>query len=118
MMKMADKYEKENVMKKQKIFAVAAAALFLVAGATIVNAGKISVEQGKQMFNDPKLGGSTNDSSCNSCHASGKGLENVVSKKLTKLINNCLVGKMEGTKLDGRQAPMRSLKKYVLSLNE
>jgi len=118
MMKTAGKFEKENVMRKQKIFASVAAALFLVAGASVVNAGKISVELGKEMFNDPKLAGSANDSSCNSCHAGGKGLENVVSKKLSKSINNCLVGKMEGTKLDGRQAPMRSLKKYVLSLHE
>ena len=28
--------------------------------------GKISAEYGKELFNDAKLGGSTNESSCNS----------------------------------------------------
>lgn len=105
-------------MKMMKIVTVFAAASLLFTGVSVVNAGKISVEQGKEMFNDPKLGGPANDSTCNSCHNNGKGLENVVSKNLTKQINNCLVGKMAGEKMDGRQAPMRSLKKYILSLNE
>ena len=105
-------------MKKKRIFATMAAAFFLMTGASVVQAGKISVELGKEMFNDPKLSGSTNESSCNSCHAGGEGLENVVSKSMTKKVNNCLVGKMAGEKLDGRQAPMRSLKKYILSLHE
>ena len=104
-------------MRKMKILTMAVAASLLLAGAGVVKAGKISAELGKEMFNDPKLGGSTNESTCNSCHDSGKGLENVVSKNLTKQINNCLVGKMAGEKLDGRQAPMRSLKKYILSLH-
>jgi len=105
-------------MRKQKIGAAIITGLFLMTGASALGAGKISVEQGKEMFNNPKLAGSANESSCNSCHAEGKGLENVVSKKLSKAINTCLVGKMAGEKLDGRQAPMRSLKKYVLSLHE
>ena len=105
-------------MRKQRIFAVVVSAFFLMIGASAVQAGKISIETGKNMFNDPKLSGSTNESSCNSCHADGKGLEDVVSKKMTKKVNTCLVGKMAGEKLDGRQAPMRSLKKYILSLHE
>ena len=106
-------------MRKQKFFVAAAAVVFLlVMGASALAAGKISAETGREMFNDPKLGNSTNESSCNSCHANGEGLKNVESKKLSKQINACLVGKMAGEKLDGRKAPMRSLKKYVLSLNE
>lgn len=105
-------------MRMMKIVMVVVAASLLFTGAGVVQAGKISAELGKEMFNDPKLNGSTNESTCNSCHNNGKGLENVVSKNLTKQINNCLVGKMAGEKMDGRQAPMRSLKKYILSLNE
>lgn len=105
-------------MKRQKILAAVAVALLLMTGASAVKAGKISIELGQEMFNDAKLSGSTNESSCNSCHADGKGLEKVVSKNMTKLVNNCLTGKMAGEKLDGRQAPMRSLKKYILSLQE
>lgn len=106
-------------MGKQKIFAALVVALFLVTGVSVVHAGKISVEMGQEMFNDPKLSDSTNESSCNSCHAGGKGLEQVgEKKKVSKLINNCLVNKMAGTKLDGRRAPMRSLKKYMKTLHE
>ena len=103
-------------MKKQKIFVAVFTTFLLLTGANIVMAGKISVELGEEMFNDSKLKGSTNESSCNSCHVSGKGLENVESKMMTKKVNNCLVSKMAGEKLDGRKAPMRSLKKYILSL--
>ncbi len=103
-------------MKKHIVLA-AVCALFLIGGSAF-GAEKSSTETGKEMFNDPKLSGSANGSSCNSCHKGGKGLENAgEKKKLTKLINNCLVGNMEGEKMDGRKAPMRSLKKYVQTLN-
>jgi cytochrome c peroxidase len=106
-------------MRKQKIVAVVLAALFLMTGAMAIAAKKTSVELGQEMFNDPKLGESVNDSSCNSCHAGGKGLENVgEKKKLSKLINNCLIGQMAGNKIDGRKAPMRSLKMYIKSISE
>ena len=103
-------------MKKQ-IWLAAVTAIFLAAG-LVSAAGKSSAETGKEMFNDPRFGGSPNDSSCNSCHAGGKGLENAgENTNFTKLVNNCLVGKMEGEKMDGRTASMRSLKMYIKSLN-
>ena len=105
-------------MSKQKKLAAALAVLFLMTGTGVFGASKSSVESGMEMFNDSKLGNSTNESSCNSCHAGGKGLENAgEKKKLSKLINNCLVGQMAGEKLDGRLAAMRSLKMYIKSLN-
>ena len=103
-------------MKKQ-ILLTAFVALALSSGVAFA-AGKSSSETGKEMFNDPKLGSSSNESSCNSCHAGGKGLENAAAnKKLSKVINKCLVGKMEGEKIDGRTVSMRSLKKYIQSLH-
>ena len=102
---------------RKRIWLAAVPAIFLAAGIASA-AGKSSAETGKEMFNDPKLGGSSNESSCNSCHAGGKGLENAgKNKKFTKLVNNCLVGRMEGEKLDGRTVSMRSLKKYIQSLD-
>ena len=102
-------------MKKQ-IWLAAFLTIFLAAGIASA-AAKSSAEKGKELFNDPKLGGSVNDSSCNSCHAGGQGLENAgAKKKFTKLVNNCLVGRMEGEKIDGRTASMRSLKMYIKSL--
>ena len=102
---------------KKSIWLAAVPVLFLAAGIACA-AGKSSEETGKEMFNDPRLGGSTNESSCSSCHSGGKGLENAAeNKNFTKLVNNCLVGKMEGEKLDGRSISMRSLKMYIQSLS-
>ena len=106
-------------MRKQKILAAAVATLFLMAGTSVFGASKITMESGMEIFNDPKLGNSANESSCNSCHAGGKGLENVgEKKKISKLVNKCLVGEMAGEKIDGRTAAMRSLKMYMKSLSE
>jgi len=103
---------------KKRIWLTAVFALYLATGIAFA-AGKSSSETGKEIFNDPKLGGSSNDSSCNSCHAGGKGLENAsANKKLSKVINKCLVGKMEGEKMDGRTVSMRSLKMYIQSLHD
>jgi len=101
---------------KKKIWIAIILAIFFMTGSAL-GAGKSSAELGRELFNDPQLGGSANDASCNSCHAGGKGLENAASaKKLTKLVNACLTGKMEGEKLDGRNVSMRSLKMYIESL--
>jgi cytochrome c553 len=103
---------------RKRIMAVAVLAVMLAAS-SVLAAGKISAEKGKELFNDPKLGNSTNESSCTSCHADGKDLEKAgENKKLTRLINNCLVTQMEGEKIDGRTASMRSLKLYIKSFGE
>jgi cytochrome c peroxidase len=103
-------------MRKQ-IWLAAVLAIFTATG-SVHAAGKSSADLGQNLFNDPKLGGSNNESSCNSCHAGGKGLENAAAnKKLSKLVNNCLTGKMAGEKIDGRSVSMRSLKMYIKSLH-
>ncbi|KPJ98008.1 MAG: hypothetical protein AMJ60_09750 [Desulfobacterales bacterium SG8_35] len=101
---------------EKRILPAAVLVICLTAGIACA-AGKSSEEIGREIFNDPQLGGSKNESSCSSCHAGGKGLENAAAnKKLSKLINNCLVSRMEGEKMDGRTATMRSLKMYIASL--
>ena len=103
-------------MRKQ-IWLAAVLAIFTVTG-SVHAAGKSSADLGQELFKDPKLGGSNNESSCNSCHAGGKGLENAAAnKKLSKLVNSCLIGKMAGEKIDGRSVSMRSLKIYIKSLD-
>ncbi len=103
-------------MKKINLLLVLLAwAILMVSGQAL--AGKSSVEMGKDLFNDPTLGGSTNDKSCNSCHPGGEGLEKAGdNKKLVKVINQCVTGPLEGNKIDGRTAEMRSLKMYIQSL--
>ena len=103
---------------RKRIVAMAAVAALLTTS-SVLAAGKSSADIGKELFSDPKLGNSKNESSCTSCHADGKGLEKAgENKKLTKLINSCLVTQMEGEKIDGRTASMRSLKMYIKSFNE
>ena len=102
-------------MKKSSLVLTAIIAVLFLA--TMAYGGKTSVEYGKELFNDAKLGGSTNESNCNSCHAGGKDMKDAGSNpKLSKAINNCITGPMEGSKIDGRKAEMRSLKLYIKSL--
>ena len=102
-------------MRTGYMAAFLAVSVFLLAGSAL--AGKSSVEYGKQLFNDQTLGGSTNESSCNTCHADGKGLEKAGSNpKLVKVINQCITGPLKGEKIDGRTVEMRSLKMYIQSL--
>jgi cytochrome c peroxidase len=102
-------------MKLKKILVLAGAAVLL--SGLPVQAGKISAEFGKKLFNSPGLGGSTNGKSCNSCHPGGAKLENAgANKQLTKAINRCITGQMAGKKIDGRNAEMKSLKMYIQQL--
>ncbi len=101
---------------KKRIWLAALVVLHLAAG-SVLAAGKSSTEAGQEMFNDAELSGSANESSCSSCHAGGKGLENVASvKKLSRAINKCIIERMGGEKMDGRLVGMRSLKMYIESL--
>jgi len=80
-------------------------------------AEKSSVELGQKLFNDPTLGGSSNDKSCASCHPNGEGMEKAGAKSnLAKIINQCITGPLGGEKIDGRTVEMRSLKMYIESL--
>jgi cytochrome c peroxidase len=92
-------------------------ALFLIL-ATAVGIGIVfaaeqaSVEKGKVMFNDPKLG--TVEKSCNSCHADGKGLEKAAAKSdLPDIINTCITKGLKGTAIDVKSAEMQSMVLYI-----
>jgi cytochrome c553 len=104
-------------MKKGYMAVFFGTLILLLVGSAM--AGNSSVEYGKQLFNDPTLGESTTESSCNTCHADGKGLEKSGSNpKLVKVINQCITGPLKGKKIDGRTVEMRSLKMYIQSLGE
>ncbi|MBU0483186.1 MAG: cytochrome-c peroxidase [Proteobacteria bacterium] len=84
-----------------------------------VGAEQSSIEQGEKLFNDNSLGGSTNDTSCATCHPNGKDLEKAGEKQnLTETINRCITGPLKGNKIDGRTVEMRSLKMYIQSLSK
>jgi cytochrome c553 len=102
-------------MKRTTLFiGTAMIAIFM---ASPLFAAKSSVKQGESLFNDPSLSGSQNDKSCASCHPGGDGLEKAGSRKdLTKIINQCIIGALQGEKIDFRSVDGRSLKMYVQSL--
>ena len=86
-----------------------------------------NVEQGKTLFNDPKLGGSTNQLSCNTCHPGGQGLVGVTEKKefktpvgtsnsLKTAVNQCVTQALKGKALKPNGEKMADLIAYLGSL--
>lgn len=80
------------------------------------------VEQGKTLFNDPKLGDSANDASCNSCHPDGKGLAGVAEKPgesedaLVGVVNRCVKMALKGKELPPDSQEMKDIIAYMKSL--
>lgn len=76
-----------------------------------------TVDKGKALFNDPKLGAS--GKTCNTCHAEGKGLEKAGAKgDLDKTINACITMPLKGKALDAKSVEMQSLILYIKSVGE
>jgi len=91
--------------------------LMISSGACLAGPG--SVEEGKTLFNNPGLGGSTSNKSCNSCHNDGTGLEmSLNNPKIEQQINRCIVGALQGKALELDSHDMYSLKKYLISLGQ
>jgi cytochrome c len=90
-----------------------------------------NIERGKKLFNDPKLSGSTNDASCNTCHPNGQGLEKAAEKgkkvwttpagteiSLKDAINICITAALKGKALDKNSRDMQDLVAYITSLGQ
>jgi len=78
-----------------------------------------SIDLGKKLFNDPTLGGSSNDKSCGSCHRSGEGLEKAGAQtNLPKMINFCIERPLKGKKLEDGSVELESLKMYIKSVSK
>ena len=104
-------------MKKTTLFLITSSAIGLVSAP--VFAEEASIELGQKLFNNPGLGASKNAISCNACHAEGEGLENAgENPNLAAIINKCIIGPLEGEKLDEQTVAMRSLKMYIQSLGK
>jgi cytochrome c peroxidase len=99
------------MMKSLKAAMLAAAMVAMVASAHAAQTP--SVELGKKLFNDPKLGGATGAKTCASCHPNGTGLEfSSESPKLAQNINTCLTRAMNGAPLPDNSVEMKSLILY------
>jgi cytochrome c553 len=74
-------------------------------------------KRGKALFNDPKLGGGTTGTSCNSCHPQGKGIENAADKgDLEGQVNACIENALKGKGIDPKSSEMADIVSYIRSL--
>ncbi len=91
------------------------------------DATRTSAQYGKQLFNDPTLGGSKNKKTCESCHERGEDLKGVTEKRfrylfgfktrtLEEVINLCIRKPLRGRPLAVDSAEMRSLVAYFRTL--
>ncbi len=91
-----------------------------------------SADKGKALFNDPKLGGGTSGSSCNSCHPNGgkltggkkeyvtpaPGGKTKTHKTLEAAINWCIEMALKGKAIKNDSVEMKSLVMYIGSLGK
>ncbi len=104
-------------MKSVKTAVLIVLATALVTGLAYATQHEASVEKGKALFNDPKLG--TTGKSCNDCHPNGKGADKAAGEKdLDKIVNGCITYNLKGNALDPKSAEMQSLLMYVRSLGQ
>ncbi len=91
--------------------------LAIALGAGIGFAQVASVEKGKAMFSDPKLG--TNGKTCNDCHPNGKGLEKSgMRKDLEEIVNGCITENLKGKALGMKSPDMQSMVMYIKSIGK
>jgi cytochrome c peroxidase len=74
-----------------------------------------TIEKGKMLFNDPKLG--TNGKTCNDCHKDGAGMEKATDRKdLEGMVNGCIKSNLKGKALKPKSVEMQSLLLYIKSV--
>ncbi len=111
-------------MKKSLVSVLFLCGMFIATSSFAAQGGP-SVERGKALFNDTKLG--TNGPSCNTCHADGRGLESTFTKKqwivdgkafnsLEGAINSCIVTGLRGKPLHVNSDDMQSIVFYIKSV--
>lgn len=109
--------KQELIMKKTWL--ITGLTLTISAYAGLVMSSDATIAKGKELFNDPALGGSPNQSSCGSCHPDGRGLTNAGEKaNLADMINMCIQRPLKGQALDEASTEMKALQLYIKSLKE
>ena len=107
----------ESGMNGIKTVAFIVLVALLGAGLAVAMQHEATVDMGKALFNDPKLG--TTGKTCNDCHPNGKGVEKAVGKKdLETILNACITKGLKGKALDVKSMEMQSLMLYVNSFGE
>ncbi len=88
--------------------------LFAGTGASAMQ-HEATVDKGKALFNDPKLG--TSGTTCNDCHKDGAGLAQAAERRdLADIVNGCIRGNLKGKALKPKSVEMQSLLLYIRSM--
>jgi hypothetical protein len=104
-------------MKGVKAVVLVLFAVLLGASMSVAVQHEASLEKGKALFNDPKLG--TTGKSCNDCHPNGKGAEKAAAKNdIERIVNACITHSIKGKALDVKSMEMQSIVLYIKSLGE
>ncbi len=104
-------------MKVMRLFVFVVIVGVIASGIAAAGQDAGSLDRGKALFNDPKLG--TTGKSCNDCHQNGKGLQNAASEKdLGQIVNGCITQNLKGAALDMKSANMQSLILYIKSFSQ
>jgi cytochrome c peroxidase len=104
-------------MEGIKIATIVLFALLSGTSLTIATQSEASLEKGKALFNDPKLG--TTGKSCNDCHPGGKGVEKAAAKNdIERIVNSCITHSVKGRALDVQSVEMQSLVLYIKSFGD
>lgn len=102
-------------MRTISMSAVAVFAAWTMVGGVFAMQHEATVDKGKALFNDTKLG--ANGKSCNDCHKDGAGLEKAgVKNGMETMVNACITKALNGKALKSNSVEMRSMALYVKSL--
>ncbi|MCG6551442.1 MAG: hypothetical protein L7F77_03875 [Candidatus Magnetominusculus sp. LBB02] len=79
-------------------------------------------ENGKKLFNDKTLAGSSSGKSCNTCHPSGKGIDSAKfaakDSGLEDIINKCIEGPLKAKALPKDSQELKDIAEYIKSLGK
>jgi cytochrome c peroxidase len=104
-------------MKSYTTLVVVMLFAFIGGGTALAAHHEASIDKGKALFYDPKLG--TTGKSCNDCHQNGKGVEKAAGKKdLESMVNSCITQALKGKALDPKSVEMQSIILYINSLKK
>ncbi|MBF0516243.1 MAG: cytochrome C [Nitrospirae bacterium] len=97
--------------------------LVLILSLFIASAYAQTNENGKKLFNNKRLGNSSNERSCNTCHPAGKGIDSAKfaamdtnDASLKGIVNKCIEGPLMGKALPTESQEMNDIVQYIKSL--
>jgi len=106
--------QEENMRQTVVLLTMLSVMLFAGTGASAMK-HEATVDKGKALFNDPKLG--TTGTTCNDCHKDGAGLAPAAERKdLEAIVNGCIKANLKGKALKPKSVEMQSLLLYIRSM--